>query len=41
MPRVEIPAKYLAEFRSQSESLFAKLDLTSGRASAQVAQAME
>jgi murein DD-endopeptidase MepM/ murein hydrolase activator NlpD len=41
MPRVEIPAKYLAEFRSQSESVFAKLDLTSGRASAQVAQAME
>jgi murein DD-endopeptidase MepM/ murein hydrolase activator NlpD len=40
MPRVEIPAKYMAEFRGQSESVFARLDLTSGRAT-RVAQAME
>jgi len=31
MPRTEIPSSYLAEFRSQSESEFAKLQLTSGQ----------
>jgi murein DD-endopeptidase MepM/ murein hydrolase activator NlpD len=31
MPRTEIPSKYLAEFRSQSEVVLAKLDLTNGR----------
>jgi murein DD-endopeptidase MepM/ murein hydrolase activator NlpD len=30
-PRTEIPAQYLAEFRSQAEVAFARLDLTSGR----------
>ena len=30
MPRTEIPSSYLAEFRSQSESVLAKLQLTSG-----------
>ena len=38
MPRVEIPAKYLAEFKRESASTFARLDLTSGRASAQLAR---
>jgi murein DD-endopeptidase MepM/ murein hydrolase activator NlpD len=38
MPRTEIPSNYLAEFRSQSESALAKLQLTSGTGSvAQVA----
>ena len=32
MPRTEIPAAYAAEFRSEAETAFAKLDLTSGRA---------
>jgi len=31
MPRTEIPSKYMAEFRSQSEIVLAKLDLTNGR----------
>jgi murein DD-endopeptidase MepM/ murein hydrolase activator NlpD len=31
MPRTEIPAQYLAEFRSQAETALAKLELTSGR----------
>jgi len=31
MPRVEIPAKYLAEFRRDSSATLAKLDLTSGK----------
>jgi murein DD-endopeptidase MepM/ murein hydrolase activator NlpD len=31
MPRTEIPSGYLAEFRSQSESELAKLQLTSGQ----------
>ena len=31
-PRVEIPSAYAAEFHSQAETTFAKLDLTSGRA---------
>ncbi len=30
LPRTEIPSRYLAEFRSQAEVSFAKLDLTSG-----------
>ena len=33
MPRTEIPSNYLAEFRSQSESALAKLQLTSGAGS--------
>ena len=38
LPRTEIPSSYLAEFRSQSESALAKLQLTSGQGSvAQVA----
>jgi len=38
MPRTEIPSTYLAEFRRQSESAMAKLELTSGQgASAQLA----
>jgi murein DD-endopeptidase MepM/ murein hydrolase activator NlpD len=38
LPRTEIPSGYLAEFRSQSESALAKLQLTSGQGSvAQVA----
>jgi murein DD-endopeptidase MepM/ murein hydrolase activator NlpD len=37
MPRTEIPAKYLAEFRNDSAATLAKLDLTSGKASAQLA----
>ena len=38
LPRTEIPSNYLAEFRSQSESALAKLQLTSGQGSvAQVA----
>ena len=32
MPRTEIPSAYAAEFRSEAETAFAKLDLTSGRA---------
>ncbi len=39
MPRVEIPAKYMAEFRRDSETTFAKLDLTSGRAPTRLALA--
>jgi murein DD-endopeptidase MepM/ murein hydrolase activator NlpD len=31
LPRTEIPAQYLAEFRSQAETALAKLELTSGR----------
>jgi murein DD-endopeptidase MepM/ murein hydrolase activator NlpD len=31
MPRTEIPSKYMAEFRGQSETVLAKLDLTNGR----------
>jgi murein DD-endopeptidase MepM/ murein hydrolase activator NlpD len=31
MPRTEIPSKYMAEFRSQSETALARLDLTNGR----------
>ena len=31
MPRTEIPSGYLAEFRGQAESGFAKLQLTSGQ----------
>jgi murein DD-endopeptidase MepM/ murein hydrolase activator NlpD len=38
MPRTEIPSSYLAEFRRQSESAMAKLELTSGQgATAQLA----
>ena len=38
LPRTEIPSSYLAEFRGQSESALAKLQLTSGPGSvAQVA----
>jgi hypothetical protein len=38
MPRTEIPSTYLAEFRRQSESAMAKLELTSGQgATAQLA----
>jgi murein DD-endopeptidase MepM/ murein hydrolase activator NlpD len=36
-PRLEIPAKYMAEFRQEAEVAFAQLDLTSGRASARLA----
>lgn len=39
MPRIEIPSKYMAEFRSEAESTFAKLDLTSGRAQTRLALA--
>ncbi|HEX9206707.1 MAG TPA: peptidoglycan DD-metalloendopeptidase family protein [Steroidobacteraceae bacterium] len=31
MPRTEIPSKYLPEFRSHSETVLARLDLTNGR----------
>ena len=31
MPRTEIPSQYMAEFRSQSEIVLAKLELTNGR----------
>jgi murein DD-endopeptidase MepM/ murein hydrolase activator NlpD len=31
MPRIEIPAKYMAEFRRESNATLAKLDLTSGK----------
>ncbi len=31
MPRTEIPSQYMAEFRGQSETVLAKLDLTNGR----------
>ncbi len=31
MPRTEIPQKYLAEFKTQSATMFARLDLTSGK----------
>lgn len=34
LPRTEIPSNYLAEFRSQSDSALAKLQLTSGGAAA-------
>ncbi len=34
MPRTEIPSSYLAEFRGQSESALAKLQLTSGQGTA-------
>jgi murein DD-endopeptidase MepM/ murein hydrolase activator NlpD len=33
LPRTEIPAQYVAEFRSQAETALAKLELTSGRQS--------
>jgi len=36
-PRLEIPAKYMAEFRQEAEVAFAQLDLTSGKASARLA----
>ena len=39
MPRIEIPSKYMAEFRSEAESTFAMLDLTSGRAQTRLALA--
>ncbi|HET7204091.1 MAG TPA: peptidoglycan DD-metalloendopeptidase family protein [Steroidobacteraceae bacterium] len=32
MPRTEIPQKYMAEFHTQSTTMFARLDLTSGKA---------
>jgi murein DD-endopeptidase MepM/ murein hydrolase activator NlpD len=32
MPRIEIPARYMAEFRRESNATLAKLDLTSGKA---------
>ena len=31
MPRIEIPAKYMAEFRRESNATLARLDLTSGK----------
>lgn len=38
MPRTEIPSQYMAEFRGQSETALARLDLTNGRtATAQLA----
>jgi murein DD-endopeptidase MepM/ murein hydrolase activator NlpD len=36
-PRVEIPASYMAEFRTESEAALAKLDLTSSHPAAQLA----
>jgi hypothetical protein len=39
MPRTEIPERYVAEFRQQTSTALAKLDLTSGRqGEAQLAQ---
>jgi murein DD-endopeptidase MepM/ murein hydrolase activator NlpD len=38
LPRSEVPAKYLGEFRESSTAMMAKLDLTGGRPAAQVAR---
>ena len=37
MPRTEIPSKYAAEFRNESDATLARLDLASGKASARLA----